>query len=681
MPRKNFKLRNKLLFGFAIPVVAIVAMAIIVYISLNSLLKANYWVDHTHKVIAEGKTILSSMVDMETGMRGFLVAGKDEFLEPYNAGQLVFKKTISDLKLTVSDNPRQVERLNTIEEMKSKWISEAAEPQISMRREVIDNEMAVNKFKEISARTIGKEKFDALRVTLTDIDTTLIQQGDLQGSYFVQSLLLDMVNKETGQRGFLLSGQEASLQPFIEGQQEFKSHLSQLRIHLNHAFYDATSLQDALKQLVTLSDGWEQQAALPEINARREMNKVSATLSDVTALIENGAGKQHMDSIRAKIDEFVGEEQSLIKIRSQEASDIASMTITLSIISALFSAILVSIFCFFLIRNVQQLVGGEPDQMADISRRVADGDLTLVLNNTGKETGIYAAMRDMTERLRSMLVKISESAQSQSAAAEELAAITEQTSQNVREQQSSTEQVATAIEQMQATAAEVANNTAGAAESANQARQLVDMGNQKAEAAAGGIERLSINLSDTSHVIQELANSAESISNILDVIKGIADQTNLLALNAAIEAARAGEQGRGFAVVADEVRSLAQNTQNSTSEIEAMIIKVQDGAKASVLSMASGQEQAKGIVEQTMDMKNALGEIKDAVHYITDMTTQIASAAEEQSATTNELSQRAVDIRSQSDQTGLGAQQIAVATEELSRLAVQLNDEVLQFKM
>lgn len=659
MLAKNFKLRTKLLFGFAIPVVAIVAIAIIVYSSVNSLLKANQWVDHTHKVIGEGKSILASMVDMETGMRGFLIAGQDEFLTPYTAGQHTFSKTISELKQTVSDNPRQVERLSTIEQIKSKWISEAAEPQINMRREVVKGETATKHFKKISARTIGKEQFDSLRAQLAEMNVQMLMENDLQGRYLLQAILMDMINKETGQRGFLLSGQETSLKPFFNGQKELRRHIGELRSYLTTVAYDSASLQKALNQATALSDGWEKQAALPEIAARREMNKVSATLNDVTALIENGTGKRYMDSIRAKLDEFISEEQGLIEARTLEANDIASTTIMLSIVSALLSAFIVAIFSFFIIRNVQQQVGGEPEQMADISRRVADGDLTMVLSNAGSETGIYAAMRDMTERLRTMLTKISEAAHSQSAAAEELAAITEQTSQNVREQQRSTDQVAAAIEQMQATAAEVANSTTGAAESAEQARKLVDVGNQKAEEAAGEIQQLSVNLNDTSHVIEELANSAQSISNILDVIKGIAAQTNLLALNAAIEAARAGEQGRGFAVVADEVRSLAQNTQNSTSEIEAMIIKVQDGAKASVLSMTSGQEQAESIVGQTLEMKNALSDIKDAVHNITDMTTQIASAAEEQSVTAAEVSQRAVEIREQSEQTGSGAQQIA----------------------
>lgn len=677
----NLRLRTKLLTGFAIPVVAIAIIAVVVFNSMASLLRANHLVDNTHKVIGEGKEILSSMVDMETGMRGFLIAGKDEFLEPYFAGQEVFTKTISELKKVVNDNPRQVARLKQIEKIKENWISQAAEPQIEMRREVGEGEMANQWFDEVSARTVGKKIFDNLRKVLSELDSEFIQQKDLQGRFLIQAILTDMINQETSHRGFLLLGQEDSLVLFNQGQNNFRNHITDIGTHLDAASYNTARFKEQVDQVVSLASSWTRKAAKPEISARRALNNVSATLSDVTALIESGAGKRNMEAVRAKLNEFINEEMELIELRAKDAADIASMTTSLVVGSALFSAIIVGLFSFFTIRSVEHQVGGEPGALADISRRVADGDLTMILNNNGTETGIYAAMRDMTERLRDMLAKISQAAQSQTSAAEELATITEQTSQNVLVQHNSTDQVAVAIEQMQATAEEIATSTNAAAASAEQARKLVELGNKKVESAVDGIQQLLTNLDDASTVVQELAISAEGISNIINVIKSIAAQTNLLALNAAIEAARAGEQGRGFAVVADEVRSLAQNTQNSTSEIEAMIVKVQSGAKASVDSLISGQQQAENIVGQTTEMKSALTDIMSAVQDITGTMVQIASAAEEQSTTASEVSRRAVDIRDLSEQTGTGATQIAESATELSRLAIQLNQEVATFKI
>src|SRR5690606_3165488 len=173
-------------------------------------------------------------------------------------------------------------------------------------------------------------------------------------------------------------------------------------------------------------------------------------------------------------------------------------------------------------------------------------------------------------------------------------------------------QVAVAIDEMQATAAEVARNTAGAAESATLASSIVESANKRTQFVASEMQTLSTTLNDTSTEIQGLASSADSISQILDVIKGIADQTNLLALNAAIEAARAGEHGQGFAVVADEVRSLAQNTQSSISDIADMIVTVQERARASVRSMASGQEQSEKVAEQTREVERALADVLSA---------------------------------------------------------------------
>ena len=300
MNDNKMTLAGKLTAGFAVPIIAIILISVLVYNSLNSLVESNGWVSHTHRVIGEGNRILASMVDMETGMRGFLVAGREEFLEPYHGGKKVFEETISQLKMTVSDNPAQVARLVEIEKLKADWLRNAAEPQIAKRREVNESNEAINEFKRISARTVGKQMFDGFRESVAILKRAYERTSDKDGMILVENLLLAMVDQETGQRGFLLSGQEASLEPYKKGRQNFNEAASKLRSYVN-----SSTLRQALEDAVTKAEGWRAQAAEPEIEARRAMNRVPATLDDVIGIIEKGAGKKSMDAIRVQISAFV----------------------------------------------------------------------------------------------------------------------------------------------------------------------------------------------------------------------------------------------------------------------------------------------------------------------------------------------------------------------------------------
>jgi len=331
--------------------------------------------------------------------------------------------------------------------------------------------------------------------------------------------------------------------------------------------------------------------------------------------------------------------------------------------------------------SILKPIGGEPKDIEILTHRIAKGDLSMSFNNTQNVTGIYSAMQLMVEKLKIMMQQISDSAASQATAAEELALISAQTKNNVSEQDLATEQVATAINQMQATAADVAKNTSVAASATEAARLLVDQGNEKAEQSFSGATKLSDDLDNASAIISELAQSTQDITSILSVIKGISEQTNLLALNAAIEAARAGEFGRGFSVVAGEVRTLASSTQKSTAEIEEKITKAQAQAKASVEAMMLGRERANNIVTQTTDVQQALGEIKESVHQIIDMNSQIACATEEQNAVATDVSKQVIEIKELSKQTGAGAEKINIATEELTQFAAQLSSLVTRFKI
>jgi methyl-accepting chemotaxis protein len=267
------------------------------------------------------------------------------------------------------------------------------------------------------------------------------------------------------------------------------------------------------------------------------------------------------------------------------------------------------------------------------------------------------------------------------AAADQMASATTGSKQGAAQQQVEITQVATAMNQMSATVQEVARNAASAADAAQQASTQANQGKGIVTEGVSAIQSLAAEVERAAEVIHKLELDSASIGKVVDVIKGIAEQTNLLALNAAIEAARAGEQGRGFAVVADEVRTLATRTQESTQEIQQMIERLQACATDAVKVMDSGRKQAHISVEKSVAAGNALGAITSSVTAISDMNTQIASAAEEQGAVAEEINRNIVNISQVADQTVAGAQQTAASSEVLSKLAVQLQDLVAKFRV
>jgi methyl-accepting chemotaxis protein len=321
--------------------------------------------------------------------------------------------------------------------------------------------------------------------------------------------------------------------------------------------------------------------------------------------------------------------------------------------------------------------------IAEVAEAISQNDISheCQMQSDDMIGEIIAAFNQMTANLRNMIGQISGATTQLAAAAEQTSTITDETSRGVQAQQAEIDSIAAAMNEMSGTVQEVARNAADASNAADAADTEASNGALVATEAIGGIESLVSEVNSAAQVIRNLEQDSENIGSVLDVIRGIAEQTNLLALNAAIEAARAGEQGRGFAVVADEVRTLASRTQQSTQEIQDMILRLQDGAANAVKVMEGAQNKAQVSSDSVEKAAESLAAIAGSVSAINDMNTMIASAAEEQSAVAAEMQTNMNNIREVADRSADGAQQTAQASEELARLAAEQQALMAAFKM
>ncbi|MET2898474.1 methyl-accepting chemotaxis protein [Vibrio rotiferianus] len=322
--------------------------------------------------------------------------------------------------------------------------------------------------------------------------------------------------------------------------------------------------------------------------------------------------------------------------------------------------------------------------VVEMASKIASGDLTYQLPRDqigNDELGLLAdACVDMQAKLLSLVDSIASTTAQVSTATEEVSAISEQTSSGMDEQQQQLNLIATAMNEMQATVNEVANNTEAASETANGASNDAKQGLEVVQVCIDQIQEASVAIQSVGTMVTELEHDASNISVVVDVIQDIAEQTNLLALNAAIEAARAGEQGRGFAVVADEVRTLASRTQSSTEEIVAIISKLQNCSKSAVSATTNSSDLIQVCVEQAQRAGTTIGHIEHSADNIAEKSIQIASACSEQSSVTEELHRNVEHINQFSSEVATGSRQTAIACQDLSELAVGLQEIVGQFK-
>nr|WP_134942798.1 methyl-accepting chemotaxis protein [Pseudomonas syringae] len=487
-----------------------------------------------------------------------------------------------------------------------------------------------------------------------------------------QLALEQLINIETGMRGFVIASKDAFLEPLVAGQKRFTEELDSLK----RLTADNAEQQRRLAALGDTQKRWLDEDVNPIIALRRDLTARNMPDDELDARITSGADKAKMDSMRALLAEISGAEQKLLVQRSQDMTDAKHLAILILMCGGLAAAVLAMILAAVLGRSTTARL-----QLAiDAATAIANGKLDTVID-TSSHDELPKAFDRMQNRLREMIQQISQAANQLVVAVQQISGASEQLSGAIQEQSTSASAMAATIEELTVSIHHVSENADEAHELASRSGQQSKDGAQVIENTLSSMNGIARTVQLSSTQVAGLGQHSEHISSIVSVIQGIADQTNLLALNAAIEAARAGEQGRGFAVVADEVRSLAGRTSASTQEITTMVARIQQSTREAVTSMEAGVAQVDKGMAVTAEVERAISDILDATLSTTQLVNDITRTIGEQSLASNEIAHQVEMIASMSEGNSRVIGQTASTTDELSVMAGQLSQSVDRFQL
>ncbi len=694
----NLGLRSKMMAGYSAPIVLAIALSGVAWMSIDSVLESFRRTDHTHRVIQKAQTIEADAINMETGMRGYLLTGKEEYLDPYNTAVATIHEDFGGLKKTVSNDSKQVELLGRAEEVIGAWQTKVADPLITLRREVgrgkdmTDMEALVaegrgktysDKFRQHARELIWTEEQRLAELKKkegneTDLQSLRKTAGRVEHIYQVivqaQEILSAAIDMETGMRGYLLTGKEEFLEPYEDG----RTRLFALIQKQKKLVSENPAQLKLLGEMESVMKEWIRDVVDPNIALRRQIAK-SKTMADVKEVVAKGEAKKIFDELRGFMGTFRKAEEESLKERDKQAKDTEENAHRI----LLLGTVVVVGTCLLVAYSLAGTITKPVKNAMELAQSISQGDLTKEVDVRSRDEfgRLCEALNIMAKNLRTQTGQVREGVIVLSQAAAEITTTVSQVVETIVQTYSAVSETSTTVEEMKHSAQAAGEKAKQVALDSEKAVAISEKGRKATEDTVSAIRVIKDHMGAIGETVVRLSDQTQAIEEIIATVQDLADQSNLLAVNASIEASRAGDQGKGFAVVAQEIKTLADQSKEATDHVRNILEDTRKWVSAAVMATEQGNKAVDLGVQQSGLAGDSIEMLAKSVGASSQAATLIDSSSHQQAQGVDQISHAMVNIQASVQQNREAMNQLEGAARRLNDLGGQLKEMVEHYKV